>query len=349
MPPAVTVLMSVYNAMAYLDQALAGVLGQSLTDFELLVIDDGSSDGSADCLAGWAGRDSRVRVLTNETNLGLIRSLNRGLDQARAPFIARQDADDVSLPQRLEAQMAFLAGHPAVGVVGSGVTLIDAQGQRLGPNPKPVSDQGIRAMMLVRTAFVHGAVLMRRSLIEGLGLRYDRAMLHAEDYDFFSRFLLASQGANLAEPLLLYRIHGESIGEKYTDIQERVADGIARANFARAGLEALFSPEEIALLRHGPGRARPLDGPAIRRQYACACRLLDFIADQWRLPAGDFDLMRRQLLDVTAHNLHRQPERATRWRILVGLLARRPVPLMTYLRDKRREKRNNYQGLHARD
>lgn len=347
MPPAVTVLMSVYNAMAYLDQAMAGVLGQTLTDFELLVIDDGSSDGSAECLAGWAGRDNRVRVLTNQTNLGLIRSLNRGLDQARAPFIARQDADDVSLPQRLEAQMAFLAGHPAVGVVGSSVTLIDERGRTLGPNPKPMSDPGIRAMMLVRTAFVHGTVIMRRSLIEGLGLRYDRAMLHAEDYDFFSRFLLASQGANLAEPQLLYRIHGESIGSKYTDIQEQMADGIARANFARAGIEALFNPEEIALLRHGPGRATPLNGPAILRQYLCACRLLDLIADQWHLPEGDFDLLRRQLLDVTAHNLHRQPERGARWRILVGLLARRPGPLMTYLRDKRREKRNNSQELPA--
>ncbi|MFZ5585536.1 MAG: glycosyltransferase family 2 protein [Thermodesulfobacteriota bacterium] len=341
MPPAVTVLMSVYNAMAYLDQAMASILDQGFTDFEFLVVDDGSSDGSWDRLEHWAARDRRVRLLRNPTNLGLIRSLNRGLDEARAPFIARQDADDVSLPQRLERQMAFLAQHPEVAVVGSGVTLIDEAGRELGFNPKPASDRGVRAMMLVRTAFVHGAVLMRRSVIEGLGLRYDRAMLHTEDYDFLSRLLLAGQGVNLAEPLLLYRLHGESIGSKYTDIQEDMADRIALANFARFGLDSLFSPEEIALLRHGPGRREPLAGRDLLRQYACACRLLDLLANQWRLSPGDLDLMRRQLIDVTAHNLSRQPKAARRWRLLARVLLSRPGPLLAYLRDKRREKRSN--------
>lgn len=343
MPAAVTVLMSVYNGMAYLEQALDGILGQTFTDFEFLIVDDGSSDGSWDCLQDRAGRDNRIRLLRNQTNQGLIRALNRGLDEARGSLIARQDADDVSLPQRLQRQVEFLTAHPGVAVVGSSVTLIDEQGRELGPNPKPQSDRGIRAMMLARTAFVHGSVLMRRGVIEGLNLRYDRAMLHAEDYDFFSRLLLAAKGANLAEPLLLYRLHPESIGSRYNDIQEDVANRIAVENFARAGLDGLFSPEEIALMRHGTGRREPLAGPEILRQYACACRLLDLLADQCRLPAGDLELVRQQLLYVTAYNLFRQPKRGQRWRLLARLLAHKPGPLAAYLRAKRRERQLNGQ------
>lgn len=338
MPAAVTVLMSVFNGMAYLDEAVAGILGQTLTDFEFLIVDDGSSDGSWDRLQAWAGRDARVRLIRNQTNLGLIRALNRGLDAARAPLIARQDADDVSLPHRLAAQVEFLDRHPQVAVVGSGVSLIDERGRFLGPNPKPLDDQGIRAMMLVRTAFVHGTVMMRRGVIERLGLRYDRAMLHAEDYDFFSRLLLANQGANLAEPLLRYRIHQESIGSKYTDIQEEVADGIARANFARLGIEELFTAEEIALLRHGAGRRQALDPAQIRRQYACACRLLDLLDNQWRLTTHDLDLMRGQLLDVTVHNLLRQPGAGARLLLWARLLLAQPGPLLAYLKARRQAK-----------
>ena len=124
----VTVLLPVYNGGPFLPRVLASLLAQTWRDFEVLVIDDGSSDGSAEIAAAHARSDPRVRVLRNERNLGLARTLNRGLDEARSPLVARQDVDDLSHPERLARQVAFLEAHAEVALVGAQGWEIDRDG-----------------------------------------------------------------------------------------------------------------------------------------------------------------------------------------------------------------------------
>lgn len=202
--PLVTVLMSVHNDLRYLPQAVQSVLDQSLDDFELLVIDDGSTDGSADYLAGLA--DPRVRIVRNERNLGLTRSLNRGLDLARGLFLARMDADDVSAAQRLERQVDFLDRHPRVGIVGSARRLIDENGATIAHAPAAEDDVAIRWKCLLGNPLAHPAVMLRLHLLNAHKLRYDETCRTAQDYELWSRLLAVTRAHNLREALLHYRL-----------------------------------------------------------------------------------------------------------------------------------------------
>jgi len=125
--PKVTVLMPVYNGERYLNEAVDSILGQTFTDFEFLIIDDASTDKTPEILRSYD--DPRIRVVTNEENLGLSKSLNKGLALARGEFIARMDADDVSYPYRLQVQHEFMTQHPGAGVIGSWAEYIDRKGE----------------------------------------------------------------------------------------------------------------------------------------------------------------------------------------------------------------------------
>ena len=130
--PAISVLMSVYNGGRYLADSIRSILDQSFGDFEFLIVDDASSDGSLEIIEEFACNDKRIVILRNECNLGLTRSLNLGLDRARGKYIARQDADDISLPKRLEKQWEFLEANHEIGVMGTAYYLINACGEIIG-------------------------------------------------------------------------------------------------------------------------------------------------------------------------------------------------------------------------
>jgi glycosyltransferase involved in cell wall biosynthesis len=202
----VTVLLCTHNDVRFLPQAVESIFAQTLGDFEFLVIDDGSSDGTAEYLTAVAGEDPRVRVLRNERNIGLTRSLNLGLASARGRLVARMDADDVSAPERLERQVAFLERHPDVGLVGSSRTLIDEQGTTLGYARAVPDDLGIRWKCLLGNPFAHPSVLIRREVLIRHGLSYNESHRTAQDYELWPRVLRHVKGANLEEPLLRYRL-----------------------------------------------------------------------------------------------------------------------------------------------
>lgn len=206
----VTVIMPVYNGEAYVREAIDSILGQTFGDFELLAIDDGSGDRSAEIIGSYT--DPRIRLVRNEVNLGVVQTLNRGLDLARGTFIARMDCDDRSLPERFARQIAFLSTHPEVGVCG---TWMESIGDRTGYVWRyPTDPERIRCSLVFESVLAHPSVMMRRELIERLGLRYSLAYKHAEDYglwvDAAEHFALA----NLPEVLVQYRKHGEQTGLK---------------------------------------------------------------------------------------------------------------------------------------
>jgi glycosyltransferase involved in cell wall biosynthesis len=201
--------MSVYNGEAYLAQALDSILGQSFSSFEFIVIDDASTDDTAGILAGYAGRDSRICLLSNQKNMGLAWSLNRGLKQADGRYIARMDADDICLPPRLEKQFSFMEEHPGVGVLGTAVEIIDSAGQVIGQRMYPPDPIVIRWRLALENPLCHPTVMMRRSLLPDAP--YNSDLNTAQDYDLWCRLGLLTRSANLPQPLLRFRKHGANL------------------------------------------------------------------------------------------------------------------------------------------
>ena len=210
MTPAVSVLMSVHDGAPLVAAAVASVLGQTAGDLELIVVDDGSTDATPDLLA--AVRDPRLRVLRQERT-GLTRALNAGLARAAAPLVARLDADDVALPERLERQCAFLAREPAVGLLGTAAREIDSRGALVRIVRPPLDDAALRHALIRANPFVHSSVMVRRALVERAG-GYDATLPVAQDYDLWMRLARIARLANLADVLVV-----RTLGERRVSVE----------------------------------------------------------------------------------------------------------------------------------
>jgi glycosyltransferase involved in cell wall biosynthesis len=244
--PAVTVLLAVFNDDRYLPMAIQSILQQSFDDFELLAIDDGSTDSSGEYLD--ALRDPRVRVIHNRRNIGLTASLNLGLDASRGGYIARMDADDVCEPDRLQRQVEFLDAHPSVGVLGTSRRLIDEAGAEVAIARAVEGDAAIRWKCLLGNPFAHPTVMLRRSVLAEHVLLYDESFRTAQDYELWTRLLAHTQGENLAEPLLRYRLR-DGISRLSKAEQLANHDRIAHAACCRLLPEFPLSLEEVRQLR----------------------------------------------------------------------------------------------------
>jgi glycosyltransferase involved in cell wall biosynthesis len=202
--PPISVLMCVYNGAPLVGQAVASVLAQTHGDLELIVVDDGSTDGTPDVLAAVA--DPRLRV-QHQTRTGLTRALNRALAVARGPLVARLDADDVALPERLARQRAFLAAHPEVGLLGTAAREEDPGGGRPRIVQPPTADAALRRALIRANPFVHSSVMVRRELLERAG-GYDERLAVAQDYDLWMRLARLTGLANLSDVLVVRRLGG---------------------------------------------------------------------------------------------------------------------------------------------
>jgi glycosyltransferase involved in cell wall biosynthesis len=200
-----TVVMSVYNGGSYLIPALESILTQSIRDFEFLIVDDGSTDGTTRILEEYARRDSRITLIRQE-NAGTIASLIKACALVTTPYIARMDADDISATDRFERQLDFLERNREVALLGGAAEYINDAGEVLSTCEFPTSDGDIRARLATGNVFVSSAVVMRRDAALMVG-GYRRAFLYAEDYDLWLRIAERHQVANLAEVLVSYRVH----------------------------------------------------------------------------------------------------------------------------------------------
>ena len=198
--PQVSVLMSVYNGAQTVGPAIESILSQTFSDFEFIIINDGSTDESAEIIESYAKKDARIMVISQQ-NEGLTRALNRGIESCRTPLIARADADDHSLPERLAKQVAFMNENPDVVLLGSGAHLLNAGGERYQSVRAPTDDQSIQKAMRKRNIFFHSAVIMRSDALQRVG-GYDQDFVRSQDYDLWLRLLEEGRGANLEEALI---------------------------------------------------------------------------------------------------------------------------------------------------
>lgn len=252
--PAVSVVMSVYNGERFLHEAVDSVLAQSFSDFELLVVDDGSTDSTARILAEYASSDPRV-IVHRQANQGSPAALNLGFSLARAPLVARMDADDVAVPDRLERQQRFLAEHETVALLGGAVTLVDESGRAFAEVQYPLSDAEIREAFAYTTPFVHSAVMLRKETFERLG-GYRPIFDPAEDVDLWLRIAEGYELANLTELVVRYRMHADQATVRRLERQALCCvAAYAAARVRREGRPDPFDTaeriDEETLLTHG--------------------------------------------------------------------------------------------------
>jgi glycosyltransferase involved in cell wall biosynthesis len=212
----VTVLMSVFNRGSRVRAAIESLLAQTYTDWDLIAVDDCSTDETPRTLSEFAARDSRITVLTNAVNLGQSASLNRAWQAARGPLLARMDDDDECHPSRFERQVAFLRDHSEIDILGTAAEYVDPSGRSLGILRRPASHAELAREMYRSVPVLHPTVMFRREVLDALG-GFDVRLRRAQDHDLWFRAYRRFNFHNLSEPLLRYSAPGpptwRTIGE----------------------------------------------------------------------------------------------------------------------------------------
>lgn len=236
--PRVSVAMPVYNAQRYLAEAVESILSQTFTDFEFIIVNDGSTDDSQKILERYAAADNRIR-LVSRPNTGLTTALNEALAAARGDYYARMDSDDISLPARLEKQVAFLDANPQYNVVGCRVVLIDPNGNELGEIHRFESHEQIDALHIAGnggSVITHPSAMFRTTAMRAVG-GYLPNQEPAEDLDLFLRMAEKGKLAKLPDVLLKYRVHLNSVGHSRREEQMRTIRRVANEARVRRGLQ----------------------------------------------------------------------------------------------------------------
>ena len=204
--PLVSVVMPVYNGEKFLSEAIESVLAQTFADFEFIIVDDGSSDRSAQIVRSYAKSETRIRFIQQERNLGHADARNRGHELATGEYIAVMDCDDICLPRRLETQIDFLRRNPAIGALGAGAQAVAEDRRPLFKFDLPEEHALIALNLFVGSFLIHPTVMMRRETLESVG-GYESSRRTAVDTELWSRLIWRTRFANLPEQLLLYRWH----------------------------------------------------------------------------------------------------------------------------------------------
>ena len=231
--PAISVVMPVYNGERYLEETLRSLLSQTFTDFELLIIDDGSTDATPDIIERAA--DARIRYLRNERNMGISYSANRGIEESRGKYMARADADDIHLPHRLAVQWEFMEQHPEIAVCGGLLDMFDAA---KGVYPLPEEPEVIKAHLAFYCSLAQPSSFFRKDFLIRNVVRYDQSFIAAGDLDLWYRITHNYGGllANIPQVLVLYRVHEHSISRTAEGKQSNAASFTRCRHFEEWGI-----------------------------------------------------------------------------------------------------------------
>lgn len=218
--PLVSVLMPCYNAEKYVEESMNSILNQTYNNLEIIAINDCSGDNTLSILQRMAKKDARIRVINNEDNLKLIKTLNKGIGLCNGEYIARMDSDDIALPTRIEEEVNFLEKKRDHDIVSTLFYAFHSD----KPNKKdlhnnPLHDEELRAYMLFKSGICHPAVMIRKRVFTELGLSFGSEYLHVEDYALWSEAIYKTKLANIGKPLLLYRVHQQQVSSVHENLQ----------------------------------------------------------------------------------------------------------------------------------
>lgn len=222
----VSVILPVYNAEKYIESAILSILNQSLPDFELIIINDGSNDSSKQIIQSFD--DKRIKYIENEKNLGLIATLNRGIKICKGKYIARMDADDISMPKRFEKQVSFLEKNTVYGICGTWASIINENNEIAGRIKNPTNNSAIRISLLFTNPIIHPSVMFQADILREF--LYSSDSVHSEDYDLWCRIALLSKVKmkNLPIKLLKYRWHETNISvinsQKQLELRHKIIE-----------------------------------------------------------------------------------------------------------------------------
>lgn len=240
--PQITVLMPVYNAEKYLREAIDSVLTQTFTNFEFLIINDGSTDSSESIIQSYS--DPRIRYIKNEQNLRLIATLNKGIGLITTKYMVRTDADDINMPERLELQYHYMEQHPQTGLLGTGFELF---GENLPTKTTRYSadHNTICLKHLYQIHLSHGTSIFRMSVLKDNNLLFDPNFAHAEDYELWTRISKVSKLANLQQILYRVRLHENEVSRIYSSAQTENSLRIKHREFETLGINATDADIEL--------------------------------------------------------------------------------------------------------
>jgi glycosyltransferase involved in cell wall biosynthesis len=239
--PTLSVVMSMYNQELYVKESIESVLAQTYRDFELIIIDDGSTDTSEQVVATFS--DPRIRYITNNMNLGIVATSNRGLMLSRGKYIARLDSDDIAYPDRFQRQVEYLESTPDVGLVGSFFKTIETKPRVVRP---PTTHAEIADSLLFGNCFGHSTIMFRRELFESHNLNYPNVGGGSEDYAFYLASIPFVNMANIPEVLLGYRVHLKQISHVQNNLQKSFASEV-RLKYVESLLKRSLSEEEAVI------------------------------------------------------------------------------------------------------
>ncbi len=235
--PLVSVLMPCYNVEEYVEESLNSILNQTYRNLEVVVINDCSKDNTSQILERIAKQDTRIRLIHNEENLKLIKTLNKGITLCNGEYIARMDSDDIALPTRIEREVDFLEKNRDHDIVSTlFYAFRSANPSRRDLHTSPLHDDELRAYMLFKSGICHPAVMIRKRVFTELGLSFGSEYLHVEDYALWSEAIYKTKLANINEPLLLYRVHANQVSSLHEDLQTENKKKVFRIHCEHLGL-----------------------------------------------------------------------------------------------------------------
>ena len=255
--PPVTVLMPVYNGERYVARAVKSILDQTFRDFEFLIINDGSTDGGIDIIREFG--DPRIRVIDTE-NQGVAAALRLGMEMARGAYIARMDADDESLPDRLEIEKNYLDAHPEVAIVHGSVEYMDSEGSRILLDwNEGRSNVSTKWLLNFKNVITHSTVMLRADVLKEHGLNYLIEMNRAEDLDLWNRVALFGDFMHLPDVLIKYRVHSENVSNSTpADLQFDAQSRVLKESFQRYGVKLSRETAQELVVISGAARINPI-------------------------------------------------------------------------------------------
>lgn len=220
--PKISVLMPAYNAEQYIAEAIDSIIDQTFSDFEFIIVDDGSTDRTWEIVQEYANKDDRIVPLRNEKNMNICHALNRGIDAARGKYIARMDADDWSYPDRLEKQYKYMEAHPDIVISGGTMEVCDENLNVLNERRYNLTDEAIRKKLFRYSPFCHATTIYKSDAAKKVH-GYNAQLYDAEDYDFYFRLGQSGKFANLTDTLYKMRVNNLGVSLSRLSRQERIA------------------------------------------------------------------------------------------------------------------------------